>query len=262
MSAASPFPEITMNELRFENSLDDSPLRWFDPRARIVAAAIWSVAVALVQALGALIGAMAIAALLLMLARAHTWRVLARLALVNVFIAALWLFLPWSVPGTAVWSIGPLTITREGLLTATAITLRSNAIVCGCIALLSTLHLPEFAQALLALRVPQKLVAITWACIHFLHVVHDEYLRLLAAVRLRGFVFHTSLHTYRTAGNMAGLLLVRSDDRAERVRDAMLCRGFDGRIRSLTTFHMRSHDVVLMLSLAFLGISLVLLGGI
>jgi cobalt/nickel transport system permease protein len=38
-------------------------------------------------------------------------------------------------------------------------------------------------------------------------------------------------------------LLVRGVERAERVEQAMRCRGFDGRFRSLTRFQTRARDV-------------------
>jgi cobalt/nickel transport system permease protein len=46
---------------------------------------------------------------------------------------------------------------------------------------------------------------------------------------------------------VAGALLVRSHERAERVGQAMRCRGFDGRFRSLTAFRTRPADVTFFL---------------
>lgn len=45
----------------------------------------------------------------------------------------------------------------------------------------------------------------------------------------RAFVRRTSRHTLRTLGHFAGRMLVRSLERAERVDEAMRCRGFAGR---------------------------------
>jgi cobalt/nickel transport system permease protein len=44
------------------------------------------------------------------------------------------------------------------------------------------------------------------------------------------------LHTYRTYAFLVGMLLVKAVDRAERVRWAMLCRGFQRRFYSLQEF--------------------------
>jgi cobalt/nickel transport system permease protein len=48
-------------------------------------------------------------------------------------------------------------------------------------------------------------------------------------------------------GNVTGTLLVRSLERAERVGQAMRCRGFDGRFHSLAEFRTRGRDVLLFL---------------
>ncbi|MCP3952682.1 MAG: cobalt ECF transporter T component CbiQ, partial [Desulfobacterales bacterium] len=46
----------------------------------------------------------------------------------------------------------------------------------------------------------------------------------------------TNLHTYRTYAYLAGMLFVRASMRAQRVYQAMLCRGFHGRYISLQAF--------------------------
>jgi cobalt/nickel transport system permease protein len=60
------------------------------------------------------------------------------------------------------------------------------------------------------------------------------------------------MHTYKTYAYLVGMLLVRSSDRAERVRNAMLCRGFSGRFYSLRRFSLKTVDVIsLAVMLAF-----------
>jgi cobalt/nickel transport system permease protein len=66
-----------------------------------------------------------------------------------------------------------------------------------------------------------------------------------AALRVRGYRNRATGHCYRTVGHVAGTLLVRGAERAERVGQAMRCRGFDGRFRSLAEFHTRLTDVLL-----------------
>jgi cobalt/nickel transport system permease protein len=63
-------------------------------------------------------------------------------------------------------------------------------------------------------------------------------------MKARGFQPTTNLHTYKTYAHLVGMLLVRSADRAERVRNAMLCRGFRGRLYSLSEFSLKTNDIV------------------
>ncbi len=64
------------------------------------------------------------------------------------------------------------------------------------------------------------------------------------ALRLRGYRNRANLHSYRTIGAVTGALLVRGWERGERVGQAMRCRGFDGRFRSLSDFHTTVADVL------------------
>jgi cobalt/nickel transport system permease protein len=47
-------------------------------------------------------------------------------------------------------------------------------------------------------------------------------------------------------GHVTGTLLVRGYERGERVAQAMRCRGFDGRFRSLTDFRTTRYDVLML----------------
>ena len=64
------------------------------------------------------------------------------------------------------------------------------------------------------------------------------------AARLRGFAPKTNMHTYRTFGNMLGMVFVHSFDRSVRVYEAMILRGFSGRFQSVTAFRATSRDAV------------------
>jgi len=230
-----------------------------DPRAKVVAATVWCVALAVLSNVFVLALGLAIAITLIALARLSPRRLLRQLLWVNVFIAFMWLVVPWSVTGETIWRWGPIDVTREGLLLTLRLTLRCNAIVCATIALLGTSRLVDVAHALQALRVPAKLVLIIFFCVRYVQVIHDEFARMISAIRLRAFQPRTNLHSYRTYANLAGLLLVRSHDRAARVHDAMLCRGFDGRLPAMTSMKIHSRDLTVAAVLTSLTLILVVL---
>jgi cobalt/nickel transport system permease protein len=77
----------------------------------------------------------------------------------------------------------------------------------------------------------------------YVFVLADELGRLRVALRVRGYRNRMTRHSYRTIGHVAGTLLVRGAERAERVGQAMRCRGFDGRFRSLAAFRTTAVDV-------------------
>ena len=98
--------------------------------------------------------------------------------------------------------------------------------------------------ALERLRFPSKLVFLFLFTYRYLHVIADEWHKLHGAARLRGFAPKTNMHTYRTFGNMLGMVFVHSFDRSVRVYEAMILRGFSGRFQSVTAFRATSRDAV------------------
>jgi len=221
-----------------------------DPRAKVVVAALFAALLAVAQTYAVVLAGLALALIWLVLARLPLKKVVARLLVVNSFIFFLWLVLPLTYPGQVVWRLGPLAATREGLVYTGLITLKSNAIIIALIALIATIPVITLGQALQTLRLPDKLCHLLLFTYRYLHVFEQEFQRLVQAMKIRGFKPGTNLHTYRSYAYLAAMLLVHSYDRADRVFQAMLCRGFRGTFYSLRTFSWRRQDgIFLALSL-------------
>jgi cobalt/nickel transport system permease protein len=213
-----------------------------DPRGKIVVAALFAVLMAAATTYAAALAGLALALLCLALARLPLKKVCLRLLVVNSFIIFLWLVLPLNYPGDVVLRLGPLAATRQGLIFTGLITLKSNAIIIALIALVATVPVVTLGQALQNLKLPDKLCHLLLFTYRYLYVFEQEFHRLVQAMKIRGFQPRTDLHTYRTYAYLAAMLLVRSYDRAERVYQAMLCRGFHGAFYSLKTFSWQRRD--------------------
>jgi len=94
------------------------------------------------------------------------------------------------------------------------------------------------------LHFPRLLVFLMLLAYRYVCLLGEEFARLRIAVRVRGFRNRTNLHSYRTIGQVAGTLLVRSYEHCERVGQAMRCRGFTGEYRSLQDFQTLWSDVL------------------
>jgi len=222
----------------------DSPIHRLDPRPRFVAALLLTLLIAMSTRPAVALAGLAVGAAFVALARLRPLDLLKRLLEVNVFIVVLWLFLPFTHPGEPIWHLGPLTATREGVRFALLITLKCNAIILTLTALVATVDVVRLGHALYHLRVPAKLIHLLLFTIRYFDVLHREYHRLSAALKVRCFRPRTNRHTYRTYAYLIGTLLVRSLDRAQRVMAAMKCRGFRGRFYVLDHFALARRDVV------------------
>jgi len=224
-----------------------------DPRGKIIIAAGFAILVAVAKTFPAALAGLALALAWLTMARLPMQKVLAKLLVVNGFVLFLWIILPWTYPGEAVWRLGPLVATRQGIAVSALITLKSNAIIIGLIALIATVPVITLGQAMHAMRLPDKLCHLLLFTYRYLYVFEVEFQRLVQAMKIRGFQPRTNLHTYRSYAYLAAMLLVRSFDRADRVFQAMLCRGFCGVFYSLQTFAWQRRDGI------FVAVSLLVL---
>jgi cobalt/nickel transport system permease protein len=227
-----------------EFEIGESLVQRLDPRVKIAVVILFSVVVAVSKRFDVLISALAIGLCIMLLARVAIRQLVRRLVPVNAFILFLWIFLPFTLKGEPLFSIGPLVGSHEGVLYATRISIKSNAIMLVLIALVASTSILTLGHALHELRVPQKIVHLFFFTYRYVHVIYREYLRSVNAMKVRGFRLGTNMHTYKTMANLVVMLLVRSCDRAQRVHNAMLCRGFKGKLYSLSQFSIKTADVV------------------
>lgn len=218
---------------------DSIPL---DPRARVVAVLAFALGVVSLQRIGSVAVALAAAGAAALLLRLPLATALRRLLAAQASLALLLATLPFSVPGTPLLRLGPLVASDAGVLRAATIALKANAILVAALALLGTLDASRIGHALHRLHAPAPLVHLLLFTVRYLGRLEEEFARLRNAMRARAFRPRSDRHTWRSLGQLAGMLLVRSAGRAERVMQAMRCRGFTGRLYVLDELHWRATD--------------------
>lgn len=222
----------------------DSPLRRLDARWKLAALLPVAIIVPTLQTLPGAAGALAGVVLLAILGRLPPRWAFARLGALALFLALFVVFLPIVVrdDGPA-FVFGPVRLSGAGLRIAVLLSLKAVTVVLLVLVLLVSAPLPDTLKAAHALRLPGLLVQLAALTYRYLFVLAGELARLRVALRVRGYRNQMTRHSYHTVGHVAGTLLVRGYERAERVGQAMRCRGFDGRYRSLTTFRATGRDV-------------------
>jgi cobalt/nickel transport system permease protein len=242
----------------------NSPLHRRDARVKIVAACVLTLVVALTTSFLVATGALAGACMLLFVARLPGRPVVKHVLAVNIFTLFLWLTLPCtysSAHGTdSLMTFGPLVLSRDGIRLCALITLKSNALVLTLMALLSTSNIAGLGHGLEGLAVPPRLCFMLLSTYRYIFVIYQEYQRLQRAARMRGFVARTNLHTYKTYSYLLAMTLVKSWNRARRVHQAMLLRGFTGQIVVLRQPKLSGADYLFLLSISVFSATLWVLG--
>ncbi len=122
---------------------------------------------------------------------------------------------------------------EQGLAAVAASILVKNALaVLTMIVLAGTTPFTRLLTGLRRLGVPLVLVATLQFMERYRHVLLEEVDRMATARRARTFRRRGFLG-WGVLGGLIGMLFLRTFERAERVHDAMLARGWTGTIRSL-----------------------------
>ncbi len=233
----------------------DSLLHRRDPKAKIIAAAALVSVSATSDSFIVAALSLALGFALFFIARLPLRLVLKRLLAINSFTLFLWLTLPLTYGGSEFTTIGPLSLSIEGLHLASLITLKTNAIVLSIIALIGTSRIANIGHALETLHLPEKLCFILLFSYRYVFVIYQEYRRLVRAAQMRCFMPATTIHTYRTFGYLFGMTLVKSWNRATRIHQAMVLRGFNGHLIPLSQDRYTHRDTFFlstMLTLTFM----------
>jgi cobalt/nickel transport system permease protein len=224
----------------------DSPLARIDARWRLAGLLLAMLAAACIRTLAASTAGLAGAVVLAHVAHLP-WRWFGqRLLVVALTLAIFVLPLPLLAEQ---WSEGAR---LAGVFAVKAVTLSILA------AVLVVAAPPDATlKAAHALHVPGLFIHLALLSHRYLFVLGDELARLRVALRVRGFRNRASAHSYRTVGQAAGTLLVHGYERAEGVSQAMRCRGFDGRFRSLAIFRTRRIDIFSTTLMAAVAVAVV-----
>jgi len=167
------------------------------------------------------------------------------------------------------WSV---VATVEGLERFATVAVKSWLSVQSAIVLASATPFPDLLQAMRSVHIPRLLVAMFGLMWRYLFVLADEAIRLMRARAARS---GTSLPSTRresrsrsggslawrarVTGGMAGNLFLRAFERSERIYMAMLSRGYDGEVRTISPAPLApGQGAVLAAGLFFLALLLAL----
>ncbi len=159
----------------------------------------------------------------------------------------------WEIP----WGKTGWMVTETGLTWVTSTVLKAWLSVQAAGLLVTTTSFPDLLMGLRSLWVPRFMVAtlgLLWRYL-FLMAEQAEAMRRARQARIPPSAFslrRMAVHA-RLTGQMAGTLLVRSLERAQRVHWAMVSRGYDGEIKALRPRPVRTLEYgVLVAGLLFL----------
>lgn len=226
-------------------SYQDTPIHRLDPRAKVITTMVFLVCVVSFDKYAVLPLLPFALFPVAMVARGDlpAQLLLRKLLVVAPFAVVVGMFNPWFDP-EIVLELGPLSISA-GWISYLSILLRFALTTFAALALIATTSFTAICMALERMGVPDVLATQLLFLYRYLFVLAEETQRMSRARALRTVGSRSlSMGTY---SNLLGHLLIRTHARAQRIYLAMLCRGFDGRVRITRTIHFERRDVVFTL---------------
>jgi len=217
----------------------DTPVHRLDPRAKVMTTLLFLVTVASFgrYEVSALLPFVFFPLVLTILGEIPAGYLLKRILLALPFVLVLGAFNPL-LDRHILLRFGSLEISG-GWLSFASMTLRLTLTVASAIALLATTGVEGVCQALERLGLPRVFVQQIGLLHRYTFVLAEESGRMLRARELRA---HGRELALREFGVLAGHLLLRTWDRAGRIHQAMLARGFEGRFHARASHGFRRRD--------------------
>jgi len=237
----------------------DSPVHRLDPRSKIIGTLFFigtAISIPRYEVL-TLVPFLLYPAFLIVFSGIPVKYLIKHVLIVSPFILFLVIFTPF-FDQTPVGEWYGILIT-SGMLTMLNILLKFIATVSITMILVSTTRFDLLLKGLRRLYVPRIIIIQLSFLYRYLFLLIDEAHRMKMARAARSYGRASIRLRLTSVGNIIGVLFLKTLDRAERVYAAMISRGFDGRIPTLSPLRFRTVDtgfvagsIVLILVIRFL----------
>ena len=161
-----------------------------------------------------------------------------------IFLLALFLFLPISSGGNALYDFKYFKIYFDGLYLSFLIFFKAIAIITLLMTMLGTSSFNDSVKSLLALKIPAKLVNLILFTYRYIFVYLETLRKMRISLTLRGYRNKNSIMSLKSTAGLIGSILVRSFDQTDRIYKAMLLRGFEQEIPVKFESHFKAADVL------------------
>jgi len=231
-----------------------SPIHGLEPRIKIISFTILIFSVVFIENINIAVLSLFIALSILLVSRLPLKFILKRVKVILVFVVPILVLMPFTVPGEVLWSCGLLTVSKEGLYFGFLVAIRSLTAIILVITLLGSQKFETTLKGLALLKIPDIIIQMLLFTYRYIFVMIDEFICIWSAMRSKGYKFRTNMSGLKVIGNLIGVLLVKSYERAERVYMAMIAKGYSGKPVSFAQFSITGKDYfagIIIISLAF-----------
>ncbi|WP_024954590.1 energy-coupling factor transporter transmembrane component T family protein [Sulfurospirillum arcachonense] len=152
--------------------------------------------------------------LLMLLQRKAIFETLKRLLLLNVFIVM----------------VSASALLNQDYELALLVFLRSNALLLFTLLIFWNKSIFDIAISLQTLRVPNKLSSLFFFVAKFITIIKEEFEITKKVMKIRNFQAKSNVFSYKIYANVIGMMIVKCFDKADKLKNTMLLRNFQGKV--------------------------------
>lgn len=218
-------------------------LQSLDPRVRLAGLLMLVLAVTISRKITVVAGLFALALVIAVLSKVRLATLVTRVwLLVLAFTGVIALPAIFVTPGHAVATLGPATITEQGLRTAALLILRVETAVTFTTLLVLCTPWTQVLKALRALRLPREAITMLAMTHRYVFLLVETTGQMFESRRSRTVGILKPEQQRHVAARTAGVLLSKSVSLSNEVYLAMQSRGFRGEVYVLSDFRMTMWD--------------------
>lgn len=187
-----------------------------------------------------------------------------RLRYPGLFIVFVVILLPFISGENIIFSLGFISVKKEGFFAVLLITTRFFSILTISIILFGTAPFLTTIKAMRSLGLSEIIVDIMLLTYRYLEELGDTLITMQIALKLRGFKPHKfSKRNLQIIANLIGSLLVRSYDKSKLIYQAMILRGYgykNKKQKSATLLHFKdwlAFTFTMIIALMFIIIEII-----
>ena len=134
---------------------------------------------------------------------------------------------------------------------ALLIFLRSNALLLFMLLIFYKKTIFDIAISMQTLRVPDKLATVFFFVAKFIVIMKEEFEVTKKVMKTRNFKAKSNIFSYKIYSNVIGMIIVKCFERADKLKDSMLLRNFQGKIYQSKTDKFTKMDFLIFCVIIF-----------
>ena len=210
----------------------NSPLHRWETRIKLISLFVLIVSIVIAEEVSQALAGLIVAILLALISRLPFHHVLRFMKWPFIFLLPLLVILPFTVEGQTLFRYPSITLSRQGLQLGLLFMLRGIAAALLALIMAGTAPFNVNINALKSLGMPGPLTQIFLFAYRYIFLLNEDLQTMRRSLASKGFKTRSSTRSARIMAMAVAMLLIRSYERSEYVFNAMLSRGYQGRLPS------------------------------